>query len=136
MEEVLRLGLACALAAAVIAATAGTRRLLARRGRSGRLSTADDLTQRYGIAEGQAAILYLWEDGCAQCSTLQEPVLAAVSSRFDVTVRKLKATTEPELLRRFDIATLPSTVVIDRRRAVRAVNAGLTDQATLEAQLA
>jgi hypothetical protein len=136
MEELLRLGLAAALAGVVIAVTAGARRLLARSGKSVRISGAGDLAERYGIADGQAAILYLWEDGCAQCSALQEPVLAAVSSRFDVTVCKLKGAAEPDLLQRFDIATFPSTVVIDRRRAIRGVNAGLTDEATLEAQLA
>ena len=135
MDEVVRLGLAAALAALVIAVGAGVRLLVAHRGGIGIAASAGDLAARYGIGDGQAAILYLWEDGCAQCSALQEPVLAAVSSRFDVAVRKLKANTEPELLKRFDIATLPSTVVIDRRRAIRGVNAGLTDEATLESQL-
>jgi len=136
MEELARLGLAAAVAAVVIAIAAGTRFLLAGVHRGPRALSAGDLAARYGIADGHAAILYLWEDGCAQCSAIQEPVLSAVSARFDVTVRKLHAASEPELLKRFDIATFPSTVVIDTHRAVRGINTGITDEATLAAQLA
>lgn len=136
MEEFGRLVLAASLAAALVLAVVGVRALIRRIGFGRSRSTAADLAERYSIDPGRPAILYVFDDGCAQCGALQEPALTAVSEHSGVVVRWLAATAEPELLKRFDIATFPSTVVLDPRHSVRGVNIGFADAATLQSQLA
>ena len=136
MEELLRLGLAAVLGGAVIAAACGGRALFRRRLALHRNTPAADLAERYDLPRGRPGVLYFWGDRCVQCISLQEPALQRLSNGNPVVVRKLKAVLEPELTKRFNILTVPSTVVIGSDHRIRSVNVGFADEETLRRQLA
>lgn len=135
MEELFRLLVAAGLGAAIIAVSLLFRALYRRRVAAHQDQPAGDLVTRYELAAGQPAILYLWGDRCVQCVALQEPALDRLVERQPIQLRKLRAVTEPELTRRFNILTVPSTVVIGADHRVRAVNIGFTDDQVLMEQL-
>lgn len=136
MDELLRLAIAAALGGAVIAAACVARALFRRKLASHREAPADDLIERYDLPTGEPGILYFSGDRCVQCVALQEPALKRLASVRPVNVRKLTAVTEPELTKRFNILTVPSTVVIGPDHRVRGVNVGFADEETLLQQLA
>lgn len=135
MEELLRLVFAAAIAAAICLSAAGVRasvRRLAVRHRGARI---DDLAERLGLPAGRPSIIYVWNERCAQCVHLQEPALQRLERERGVFVRKVKASEAPEVVSRFNILTVPSTVVVGPERRVRSVNLGFTDAETLAAQI-
>lgn len=136
MDELLRLGVAAALVALILAAAFGGRELLRRSLARRRGEPADDIIERYGLPAGRPSILYFWGERCVQCVQLQEPALRRLSEERGVFVRKVRAADDPELLRRFRILTVPSTVVIGPERRVRSVNLGFVDAEALAQQLA
>ncbi len=136
MEELLRFALAALLLAAILAAGLGGRYLLRRSLAKRRGESADDIIERYQLPDGKPSILYLWGDRCVQCVQLQEPALRRLSEERGVFVRKVRAVDDPELVRRFRILTVPSTVVIGPERRVRSVNLGFVDADALAQQLA
>lgn len=135
MDELIRLAMAAGLAAIIIAASLAARAFYRRRLAAHRDEPAADLAARYELPAGQSAILYLWGDRCVQCVALQEPAIDRLSATHPVQVRKLRAVTETELTSRFNILTVPSTVVIGPDHRVRGVNIGFTDEQTLGKQL-
>lgn len=136
MEELLRLVAAAGILGLVCAGAAGVRtwsRNLAARHRGAHLG---DLADRLGLPPGRPSIIYVWSERCAQCVQLQEPALVRLERERGVFVRKVHALEAPEVVRRFNILTVPSTVVVDGERRVRAVNFGFADAEALAAQLA
>ncbi len=135
-EEIVRLGLAALVALGILAAGYLGRRLYARIINRHTGLTAADLADRYELKRGQTTVLYLAGDRCAQCIQLQEPALNRLAEQRGIVVRKLDAPSEPELLGRFNIATVPSTIVVGPDLSVRRVNVGFADAETLEEQIA
>jgi thiol-disulfide isomerase/thioredoxin len=91
-----------------------------------------------GLVPGtHGAVLYFTTPTCAECRWRQEPALRELQRRRDgqVAVIKVDALKEAGLARRFRILTVPSTVVVDGRGRVRAVNYGFAPAEQLEAQL-
>lgn len=135
-EELVRLVLAVAALAIIVVAGLAARwlyhRLLDRH--SGR--SVEDLADRYELAAGEPTVLYFWTDRCGQCIELQEPALQRLAWATNVRVKKLHAPTESDVLDRFNIATVPSTIVVGPDLRVRRVNVGYADDATLSRQLA
>jgi thioredoxin-like negative regulator of GroEL len=78
-------------------------------------------------------ILYFTGDGCTVCRTHQEPALAKLGT---VRVDKVDAIAERELADRFQVYTLPTTVVMSRDGAALHVNYGYAPAPKLERQLA
>jgi len=74
---------------------------------------------------------------CVPCRTQQKPALQELLRRYPgrLEVREVDATVEPELAERFGIMTVPSTVVIDLRGRVVAINHGVTRWERLAVQL-
>jgi len=136
VDEVLRLaaalGLVGSLAGIGVTARFAVRRLVSRH----RGARIDDLAERLGLPAGTPSIIYVWSERCAQCVQLQEPALARLAKERGIYVRKLHPREAPEVVRRFSILTVPSPIVVDRERRVRAVNLGFADAEALAAQLA
>lgn len=136
MDELLRLGFATLLGGAIVASACVARGLFRRRLASHTEAPADDLLARYDLPAGEPGILYFSGARCVQCVALQEPALKRLESVHPVNIRKLDAVGEPDLTRRFNILTVPATVVIGADQRVRGVNVGFADEKTLLQQLA
>lgn len=83
-----------------------------------------------------ADILYFTGVACTICHVAQRPALARlVAARGDITVREIDVAEEPDVARRYRVMTLPTTVVLDARRSIVAVNTGFTSESVLTAQV-
>jgi thioredoxin-like negative regulator of GroEL len=78
-------------------------------------------------------ILYFTGDGCTVCRTHQEPALARLGS---VRIDKVDAVSERQLADRFQVYTLPTTVVMTPEGKPLHVNYGYAPAPKLEQQLA
>jgi thioredoxin-like negative regulator of GroEL len=78
-------------------------------------------------------ILYFTGDGCTVCKTHQEPALARLG---DVRVDRVDALAERELADRFQVYTLPTTVVMAPDGKAVHVNYGYAPAPKLRRQLA
>jgi len=74
---------------------------------------------------------------CVPCRTQQQPALRELLRRYPerVEVREVDAADQPDLADRFGIMTVPSTVVIDPRGRIVAINHGVARWEKLAAQL-
>ena len=117
-----------ALAAVIIVviAAAGLERYRAWRAtRVALLASADTAREPY--------ILYFTGDGCTVCKTHQEPALAKLDG---VRIDKVDAVAERELAEKFQVYTLPTTIVMAPDGKPIHVNYGYAPAPKLEKQLA
>jgi thioredoxin-like negative regulator of GroEL len=119
--------LALAVAGTVVLAAAG---LEAYRSSRARRLVAGGATAG---ASAEPYILYFTGDGCTVCRTHQEPALAKLGT---VRVDKVDAITERELADRFQVYTLPTTVVMSAEGRALHVNYGYAPANKLDRQLA
>ena len=63
---------------------------------------------------------------CHQCHTMQTPALQRVTGarKYQVSVEEIDAPGSPELTRRYQVLTVPTTVVLDAAGRVHAFNYG------------
>jgi len=89
------------------------------------------------LFDGRPQLLYFWSDECYQCRWLQAPVIQRLSNELgdQVLFRFIHALAEPGIASHYGVLTLPTTVVINGRGQVEAVNHGYADEAKLRAQL-
>ncbi len=122
------------IVALIAAALIAIRLVLAWRSRRYRRNGAADLL---ATASGRPLILAFSTPDCVPCRTIQKPALEELQRRYpgSVAVRDVNATAETELATRFGILTVPSTVVIDQRGAVVAINHTLAGWERLADQL-
>ena len=78
-------------------------------------------------------ILYFTGDGCTVCKTHQEPALAKLGA---VRIDKVDAVADRTLADRFNVYTLPTTVVMTPEGKALHVNYGYATAPKLERQLA
>jgi thiol-disulfide isomerase/thioredoxin len=78
-------------------------------------------------------ILYFTGDGCTVCRTHQEPALARLGA---VRIDKVDAVSDRQLADRFQVYTLPTTVVMTPEGKALHVNYGYAPAPKLEQQLA
>lgn len=66
---------------------------------------------------------------CHQCHQLQQPALQRLLAKRGevVTVEQIDAPSEPELTQRYQVLTVPTTVVLDRTGKATAVNYGFAN---------
>lgn len=85
----------------------------------------------------RALVIAFTTPDCAPCRMRQRPALEYLHRAHprDVDIREVDATVEPGLAERFGILSVPSTVVIDRRGTVLAINHTLAPAARLASQL-
>jgi thioredoxin-like negative regulator of GroEL len=99
-----------------------------------RLAFAALPTQSLSITDGTdedaartpVRILAFSSADCRQCHTMQTPALQRVTEarKDQVSVDEIDAPGSPELTRRYQVLTLPTTVVLDAAGRVHAVNYG------------
>lgn len=130
IERVALLGL---VAAAVAVAWAGLRLWRARRV----AALADTAPLGALVPAGRPAVVAFTAPGCAECRSRQAPALARLAAELGdgVTVRTLAVPDHPELAGRLGILTVPATVVLDARGAVRELNLGFAPAERLAAQV-
>lgn len=89
------------------------------------------------LSRGRPLVLAFSTPDCVPCRTQQKPALAELQRRYParLAVREVDAAAEPGLAERFGIMTVPSTVVVDGRGRILAINHGLATWEKLAAQL-
>ena len=116
---------ALAAVAVIVVAAAGLESLRSRRARRvALLASGDPAREPY--------ILYFTGDGCTVCKTHQEPALARLA---DVRVDRVDALEQKELAERFNVYTLPTTIVMAPDGKPLHVNYGYAPAPKLERQL-
>jgi hypothetical protein len=90
-----------------------------------------------GTVRGRVRILAFSSADCTQCHTLQEPVLRRLQELRGekIEVVEVDAPGEPELVHRYHILTVPSTVVLDAAGEAHAVNYGFANFSKLQQQV-
>jgi thiol-disulfide isomerase/thioredoxin len=79
-------------------------------------------------------IVYFYGPHCATCRQ-QVKILDQLADDDGVAVVRVDATREPDLADALAVATVPTTVTVDDRGAVRAINLGFRSRDELAAQL-
>jgi thiol-disulfide isomerase/thioredoxin len=120
---------ALAAAGAVVLAAAGLELWRSRHARARALG----LTATSTVRDVEPYILYFTGENCSVCRTHQEPALAKLSG---VRIDKVDAIAERELADRFQVYTLPTTVVMSGEGRSLHVNYGYAPATKLERQLA
>lgn len=74
---------------------------------------------------------------CTQCHTLQQPALRTLQERLgsQIEIQEIDAPSSPELVQRYHILTVPSTVLLNAAGEACAVNYGFTNAGKLQAQI-
>ena len=117
---------ALAAAGAVVLAAVGLELWRSRRARARALGVA-------AAPSVEPYILYFTGENCSVCRTHQEPALARLAG---VRIDKVDAIEERELADRFQVYTLPTTVVMSAEGRSLHVNYGYAPANKLERQLA
>lgn len=136
--ELVRVGIVLALAAMIGAAVELVRWRIARR--RARVLASDPTLDLPSLKPTDAApvrILVFSSDDCAQCHRLQAPAIQKVLAErgSSVAIAEVDAPTSPELTERYQILTLPSTVILDTTGKVHSVNYGFADSTKLLRQV-
>lgn len=89
------------------------------------------------VPAGRPAVVAFTSPGCAECCSRQAPALARLGAELgeSVTIRTLTAPDHPDLAAKLGILTVPATVVLDGRGAVRRLNLGFAPADRLAAQV-
>jgi thioredoxin-like negative regulator of GroEL len=99
----------------------------------------DELWGALGVEpDGRPTVVAFSTPGCAVCRTTQAPALLDLESRLAGAVRVLRvdAAAQPATAEVFDVATVPTTVVLASDGRVSEVNHGFAPAETLAAQVA
>ena len=82
-------------------------------------------------------ILAFSSPGCTQCHSLQLPALRRLQEirGEDIDVVEVDASSSPELVKRYRVLTVPSTVVLKANGEVHAVNYGFANLGKLRQQV-
>ncbi len=101
-----------------------------------RMPNARDLLVRLDVTRPPLVLAFSTPQ-CVPCRAMQKPALEELQRRYPgrLEVREIDATITPELAERFGIMTVPSTVLVDARGRVLAINHGLARWTKLAGQL-
>lgn len=93
--------------------------------------------QSASLSTGKPTLLYFTGEYCTACKFQQTPIVEQITAKLGeaVVVKTVDVSVQPDIARRFKVLTLPTTVVLDGRGQVKAINFGVTQQHQLEAQL-
>lgn len=135
-DALMRVGI-LVLALLLIAVLVCAGRLSVERQRRLALLAAPPTGDQLGQHESKIRILAFSSAACAQCHTLQQPVLRRLQAlRGDeIEVVEVDAPGSPELASRYHILTVPSTVLINPAGVAFAVNYGFVDLNKLQRQI-
>jgi hypothetical protein len=93
-----------------------------------------DIVRKTIGAQGPA-ILYFTAADCTQCHYRQAPILSELTQEHAITVHRLDAARQEELVRHYGIMTVPSTVILNKDLQPAAINHGLALRPHLDEQL-
>lgn len=104
---------------------------------STQLASNLDTLGESGEKTARVHILAFSSVDCRQCHHLQAPTLRRVIEECGNTVMltQIDATTSPELTQRYQVLTVPTTVLLDESGKVHAVNYGFANVQRLLAQI-
>lgn len=87
--------------------------------------------------DDKPTLLYFTADYCTACTYRQAPIIRRVAANLGnaIAVKKYDVTQHPDVAGRYQVLTLPTTVVLNPQGRVAHLNYGVTQQARLEAQL-
>ncbi|MBI3944207.1 MAG: thioredoxin family protein [Chloroflexi bacterium] len=87
--------------------------------------------------DGRATVLYFWGENCYTCHTRQKPALESLKQRLGDTaqIMPVDAYEAPEAASAFQVMTLPTTVVLNAKGQVAAINHGFANAERLLQQL-
>ena len=131
-DRILALAAVALLAAAVWLGSRGYRLWISR------APAHDSLLDNVGLPrDGRPAVLGFSGEYCLPCKTQQRPALDRLHEAFgeSLHVLELDALEHSDLAARYGVLTVPTTVVLDGRRGVVAINYGFTPADKLAAQL-
>ena len=92
------------------------------------------IASRQMAAPGQARLLYFHSETCGACRA-QGHYLAKLDNLHRALIEPVDVEQSPELARKYDILTLPTTILIDQEGNVRYINPGLANPFKLTRQL-
>ena len=135
-DALIRLGI-LVLALLPMAALVWAGRLFVERQRRLALAAAPLTGDQIDRHEDKIHILAFSSDACAQCHTLQQPILRRLQAlRGDeIEVVEVDAPGSSELASRYHILTIPSTVLLNSTGEAFAVNYGFADLNKLQRQI-
>ena len=101
-----------------------------------KIKVAQSIQPAEGIP-GVPTLLYFSADYCVPCKLQQTPIVDNLTAKLGnaIAVKKYDVTQHPELAGRYQILTLPTTVVLNSQGEVVHINYGVIEQTKLEAQL-
>jgi thiol-disulfide isomerase/thioredoxin len=90
------------------------------------------------LAAGERTLLFFTGEHCSICKHRQKPAIEALRGEFPGALRVLEidAAREPALVKRFNVLSLPTTVLLAADGRVGAVNYGFAPGEQLRAQVA
>ncbi|HEY7350812.1 MAG TPA: thioredoxin family protein [Ktedonobacterales bacterium] len=140
LDSLLRVGVLALVSLALWLIIWSGRRFVESRRRAVLSGAPGDLPSVPGREDASSApvqILNFSSPDCSQCFRLQEPALRRLlEARQDaVTVLHVDAPSTPELTRRYQVLTVPTTVVLDATGQARAVNFGFASTERLLEQV-
>jgi hypothetical protein len=129
----LRLGLFAALVAALPALFIAVRLGASLRRRHVMSGTPDP-----ALSQGQRTLLFFTGEHCSICHYRQKPAIELLRRDLNGTLRvvEIDAAADPRLVRRFNVLSLPTTVLLAPDGRVGAVNYGFAPGEQLRAQIA
>jgi thiol-disulfide isomerase/thioredoxin len=92
--------------------------------------------KRVTAVGGRPTLLYFGSDNCAACPT-QDHHLQRVAEMWDgrIAIQRIDAEAEADKAARYNVFTLPTTMIMDETGVVQEVNYGLTNAHKLTRQL-
>jgi thiol:disulfide interchange protein len=101
------------------------------------LADAPSLVGALEPAAGKVRILAFSSETCIQCHTQQLPALQRLQKLRgeQIEVVEIDAPAAPDLVKRYHVLTVPSTVVLDPEGQARAVNYGFANTGKLREQV-
>ena len=81
-------------------------------------------------------ILYFWTEQCTQCFSLQKPALTKLEGKHkNFNLISYNAFNEKDVVKKLNIKTVPSTVILSRQNEVKFINNGFASEKLLVSQL-
>lgn len=99
---------------------------------------ADNRFATIGTTDAPVRILAFSSADCTQCHRLQRPALRRVQDALGETtveVVEIDGPSSPELTKRYNVLTVPTTVVLDATGRARAINYGFANAQKLLSQV-
>ena len=138
-ELIIRLGILAAVGIVTALLVWGGRRYVEAQRRRALAARTFDYNNVAVLEDGQASIriLAFSSADCRQCHQLQEPALKRVQQARGDVVRVVEgdATSDEQLVQRYHVLTVPSTVILDAAGNAQAVNYGFANTRRLLEQV-